>query len=435
MTEVFTNASLLDGTKGMKMQRNMTVTVEDGIILSVSERNRTPGRKRVIDLGGRTILPGLINMHCHLPGTGKPQKIDDGTAALIQKQLANPVGRFIMKRMCMSSARTELMSGTTTIRTVGGLGTIDSVIRDEIESGRLTGPRILAGNEAVSVPGGHMAGTLAYIAHSDEEAVALVDRIAEGRPDLIKLMITGGTLDVKRVGEESRILMPLSMVKAACDEAHRLGYRVAAHVQGMEGIRTALLGGVDTVEHGGDIDDEIIALFRERNAALVSTLTVVAAMACLPLELSHLTPLYRESCRKLLSECIRGFRKAVKAGIPTGLGMDNGSPLITQYSTWRELYFFTRYIGTEPEYALHSATLGAAEILGIDDVTGSVEAGKAADFVIVDGNPLEDFSVLSKPRMVVKNGRLFSRPYFRRYPVYDSLLDRVSEFDSEFLPH
>jgi imidazolonepropionase-like amidohydrolase len=433
MIEVFRNVSLLDGTVNMKMQRNMTVAVENGTVISVSKRDIQKGRCREIDLKGRTLLPGLVNLHCHLAGNGKPQKIGSNTADLIQSQLKSPVGRFIMKKMCLASAKTELMSGTTTVRTVGGLGSIDAQIRDDIARGKNIGPRLVVANEAISVPGGHMAGTLAYISHSEDEAISLVRQIAEGKPDLIKLMITGGTLDIKKIGEEEKVLMPPSMVRCAVNEAHRLGYKVAAHVQGCEGIRVALENGVDTIEHGGDIDVKMIELFRQTGSALISTITVVAAMACLPVEMSNLPPLYRESCRNLLSECISGFKKAVKAGIPIGLGMDNGSPLITQYSTWRELYFFTRYIGTEPSYALHAATLGGAEILGLSNVIGSVEEGKKADFLIVDGNPLEDFSCLSSPWMVVKDGKIFASPRFLRYGQYDALLDKVSEYDSDFI--
>ncbi len=283
------------------------------------------------------------------------------------------------------------------------------------------------------MPGGHMAGTLAYTSHSTDEIVSLVDKIAAGKPDLIKLMITGGTLDIEKIGDEERVLMPPEQVKAACDEAHRLGYRVAAHVQGAPGMRVAVENGVDIVEHGGDMDDALIAQFKEKGAALTSTITVVAAMACLPLELSGLSQLYRDSCRALLRETIAGFQKAVAVGIPVGLGLDNGSPLITHYCTWRELDFFTRYIGTPPAYALHAATQVNAELAGLGGMVGTIEPGKLADFLIAEGDPLQSFAVLAKPYMVVKEGKIYKKPRVRRFAKYDALLDRVKEFDAEFL--
>lgn len=279
MITAYLHAAVLDGTAQMRRIPNATVLVENGKIRSVEENGAVPLNCKTVDLRGKTLLPGLINLHCHLPGNGKPQKIDGSTAGLIQEQLKSPIGRFIMKEMSAASAKTELLSGTTTIRTVGGLADFDAQIRDEIAAGKRVGTRIVAGNEAVSVPGGHMAGTFAYISHSTDEAVTLVDKIAAGKPDLIKLMITGGTLDIEKIGDEERVLMPPEQVKAACDEAHRLGYRVAAHVQGAPGMRVAVENGVDTVEHGGDMDDALIALFKEKGAALTSTITVVTFVA------------------------------------------------------------------------------------------------------------------------------------------------------------
>lgn len=434
MTTAYLHADVLDGTAQMRHIPDATVLVDDGMIRSVRTDGAVPKRCKTVDLKGKFLMPGLINLHCHLPGNGKPQKIDASTADIIQKQLKSPIGRAVMKGMCAASAKTELLSGTTTVRTVGGLADFDSRLRDEIASGRRIGARIISSDTAISVPDGHMAGTLAYISRSAEDAAALVDKIAEGKPDLIKLMITGGTLDIRKVGEEERVLMPPEQIRAACDEAHRLGFPVAAHVQGTEGMRIALENGVDSIEHGGDLNDELIALFKERGASITSTITVVAAMACLPLELSGLSELYRDSCRALLRELIAGYKKAVSAGIPIGIGIDNGSPLMTQYCTWRELDFFTRYIGTEPEFALHAATLGNAERIGWDDWIGSVEEGKFADFLIVNGDPLKDFSCLSDPYLVVKEGKIY-KPTFRRMSRYDRLLDFVKEYDAEFTAH
>lgn len=428
----YIHGTVLDGTEQMRRIENAVVVVENGTIVSVSAGGAVPKNAKVVDLQGKYLVPGLINLHCHLAGDGKPQKIDDSTADLIQSQLKNPIGRFIMKRMCASSAKTELLSGTTTIRTVGGLSDFDAVLRDEIASGRRTGARIVTSNEAISVPGGHMAGTLARISHSPKEAAALVEEIAKGKPDLIKLMITAGTLDIDKAGDEKKILMPEEQVCAACDQAHRLGYPVAAHVQGTEGIKLALQCGVNTIEHGADLNDELVALFLKKKAALISTITVVAAFASLPLELSGLPKLYRDSCRIYMEQIIRGFKKAVAANIPIGMGLDNGSALITQYCMWRELYFFCRYIGTPPEFALYTATQKNADILGLGSQLGSIEVGKKADMLITKGNPLLDFSTMAEPILVVKEG-IDYRPKFKRLRKYDALLDRITEFDADFL--
>ena len=169
--------------------------------------------------------------------------------------------------MCASYVKPELFSGVTTLRSVGGIQDLDAKLRDDINSGKRVGPRILAGNMAVSVPGGHMAGSLAYEATSAAEAAEYVREIAATKPDLIKLMITGGVLDATKKGEPGEMKMPADYVKAACDEAHRLGLPVAAHVESTEGVKVALENGVDTIEHGAKPDEEMIGLFKARSAA------------------------------------------------------------------------------------------------------------------------------------------------------------------------
>lgn len=429
----FTHASVLDGTRKMNRIPNATVTVRDGVIVSVEKDGAAPHGAYEIDLTGMYLLPGLINLHCHLAGDGRPQRIDGSTAGLIEKQLHNPVGRFVMKSMTAASAKTAFLAGITTIRTVGGLAAFDAEVRDEIAAGKRTGPRILAANEAISVPGGHMAGTLALVAHSAQEAKEMVGRIAEGKPDLIKLMVTGGTLDIEKPGDEGRVLMTDEEISVAAKEAHKLGYQVSAHIQSSDGIRAALRNGADTIEHGASLDDGLVALFKERGAALISTITPVAIMACLPTEVSGLPELYCESCELYMREVISGFQRAVKEDIPIGLGLDDGSPYVTHYCMWRELDFFTRYIGVPPEYALWCATGCNAAIAGLGDVTGTIAVGRSADFLVAEGNPLKDFSCLAKPKMVVKDGRVYNNPKCKRYPKIDRLVDSVKHYDARFV--
>ena len=262
----YSNCVLLDGTRDMTARPNMSVLVDNGRIAGICSDSEAPKTDETVDLGGSYLLPGLINLHIHLPASGKPKKKQTDNAKLVRLLMSNAVTRYAVDRMCESYALTELLSGCTTVRTVGGVRSVDSRVRDRIARNEINGPRMLVANMAVSVPGGHMAGSLAYEATSAENARELVDRIAETGPDLIKLMITGGVLDAKKVGEPGELKMPPEYVKAACDEAHRLGYMVAAHVESPEGVRVALENGVDTIEHGAEPDAEIIRLFREKDA-------------------------------------------------------------------------------------------------------------------------------------------------------------------------
>ena len=218
----FINCSLLDGTRDMTLQEGVTVLVENNRITAVGKDIAVPSDAEKIDLTGKYMMPGMINAHIHLPSSGMPGG-SSRTPEQVQKMKKSKIIMAVMKQLCKKAAKTQLMSGTTTVRTVGGVDDIDSTIRDEINAGKYLGPRIIASNMAVSVPGGHMAGVLAFEATSPEEGIKFVDKIAKDKPDLIKLMITGGVLDGKR-GEPGELKMDPAIIKAACDEAHKLGY-------------------------------------------------------------------------------------------------------------------------------------------------------------------------------------------------------------------
>ena len=191
------NGKILDGTKDMEVKEGYSIIIENDKIVNISKSENIPEECNAIDLKGKYIMPGLINMHVHLAGSGKPQKKQRDNEKLVKGLLGNPLTRAIAYRMVKDFAKTELMSGVTTIRTVGGLADFDTRARDEIYEGRAIGPRILAANEGISVPGGHMAGSVAVAAHSIDEALAQVDKAKEQRADIIKLMITGGVMDAK----------------------------------------------------------------------------------------------------------------------------------------------------------------------------------------------------------------------------------------------
>lgn len=422
--KVFTDCTVLDGTKEMQPRSGMTVIVCDGKITDIGA-DIAPENAEVIDLKGRYLLPGLINAHVHLPGSGMPGQRSAQKPSVIKKLMANPLARLILRKMCEGYAQTELLSGTTTIRTVGGLGSIDTDIRDRVNNGKLTGPRILASNMAVSVPNGHMAGVLAYEAESPEDCRRYVRKIAEDKPDLIKLMITGGVLDATVKGEPGVLRMPPEYVKAACEEAHALGFHVAAHVESPEGVRVALEGGVDTIEHGAKPDEKIIELFKERGAADICTISPAVPLATFPHELTNSNDVTQYNGKVVMDGIIDSAKACLENGIPVGLGTDTACPFVTHYDMWREVYYFHRYVGASPSFALYTATLGNAEILGIDSETGSVENGKSADFFIADSNPLDDLRALSKPYMVVFRGNVIINPRVKKISFIEENLDKM----------
>lgn len=417
------NGVLLDGTRDMTHQTGKVVCVEGNTITAVTD-GPVPAGYEPVDLAGRYILPGLINLHVHLPASGKPKKKPSDPKKLVKLITSNGLMRRVGVKLCESYARTELLSGVTTVRTVGGVADFDTIIREKAAAGEILSPRVVASNMAVSVPGGHMAGSLAYEARTPEEAAAYVERIAAEKPDLIKLMITGGVMDAEVVGEPGVLRMEPALVKAACDRAHGLGMKVAAHVESPEGVRVALENGVDSIEHGAKPDEDILRLLKEHGAFQVATLSPAIPYALFDRSVSHATYEQQENGKVVLEGVIAMARACLENDIPVGLGTDTGCPYVTHYDMWRELCYFVKYCGVTPAFALHSATLLNARLAGIDSVTGSVEAGKAADLIVCDRDPLADLSALRSLHMVIKDGVRIEHPAVKKIPEVERELDK-----------
>lgn len=425
MKRAFTNLMLLDGSEHMTPRQGQAVLVEDDRIAAVlPEQDCSLEGFEVIDLGGQYLMPGLINLHVHIPAGGKPSKKPMDAKKSVKLATSNALTRKYIEYMYKSYCRTELFSGVTTFRSVGGIENYDTWIRDRIAAGKAVGPRILAGNMAVSVPGGHMAGSLAYEATTPAEAAAYVRKIAADKPDLIKLMVTGGVLDATVKGEPGVLKMEPALVKSACDEAHRLGFQVAAHVESPQGMRVALENGVDTIEHGAKPDAEIIRLFRETGAIHVATLSPALPYALFDPEVSHVSETERFNGEVVFRGIVECAKQCLANDIPVGLGTDTGCPYVTHYDMWRELQYFHKCCGVPNSFALYTATKRNAEIAGIGDVTGSIQAGRCADFIVCARNPLEDLTVLRNLSMVVARGTVIRDPKIKKMPQVETELDK-----------
>ena len=402
--------------------------VQEGqVILPAEEagkRNLKASGYEEIDLQGKYILPGLINMHVHLAGNGKPQKKQRDNEALVKKIMSNGLTKAIAYHMVCGFAKDELYSGVTTIRTVGGLGDFDTRLRDDIAAGKKPGPRILAANEGISVPGGHMAGSVAIAAGSIEEALQHLEIAKAQKVDLVKLMITGGVLDAKEKGVPGELKMAPEMVKAVCDKAHAMGYKVAAHVESPKGVKVALQNGVDSIEHGAKADEEMIALFKEHNAFLCTTLSPALPYALFDRSITNASEVEQFNGNVVFEGIIDCAKAAIANDIPVVLGNDVGCPWITQYDFWRELYYFHKYVGVSNTFALYTATCRGAEMAGIGDITGTLEPGKCADMIVVEKNPLEDIRALRNVDMVVSQGKVLRSPKVKKKQIVETELDK-----------
>lgn len=424
MKYAYTNGYILTGEEDMTPIAGQTVLTDGELITAIVPDTADLTGYQVVDLKKQYLMPGLINLHVHLPASGKPKKKPTDNAKLVRLITSTALTRKILMKMCAGYAKTELFSGVTTMRTVGGVLDSDAKIRDLILSGKLPGPRILAANMAISVPGGHMAGSLAYEAHSAQEARDFVHKIAEGKPDLIKLMITGGVLDAKVKGEPGELKMAPELVKAACEEAHALGLPVAAHVESPEGVRVALSNGVDTIEHGAQADAEIISLFKQRNACLVSTISPALPYALFDREVSYASELEQYNGNVVFEGILACAKACMKNDIPVGLGTDTGCPFMTHDCMWREVYNFHKFCGVSNAYALYTATKRNAELVGLGNVTGTIAPGKCADMIVSRENPLEDLTTLRNLSMVVSRGKLYDAPKVKKMANVERELDK-----------
>lgn len=438
---LFINATILDGSEHMEPQPDMAVTVERGVItwMGPSAVAQAPAGAEVIELAGAYLMPGLINMHVHLCGSGKP--VSAGDAGALMKNLDNPVGRAIVRHILKGSAQQQLASGVTTVRGAGDPLFADLAVRDAIDAGKYQGPRLVAPGTGITVPGGHGAGLFAQVANSPAEAAEQVRDLYARGADVIKLFVTGGVFDATEVGEPGVLRMPVEVAAAACKAAHDMGLPVMAHVESTEGVKAALEAGVDTIEHGAPLTPEILELYRGaagtqlegRAPSVTCTISPALPFVLLDPEKTHSTDTQNKNGDIVCSGIIESARAALEAGVKVGLGTDSSCPFVTQYDMWREVAYFAKYVGVSNAFALHTATQVNAELLGLGGDTGTIECGKAADILVTRKNPLDDLCALREPTHVMCRGDLVRKLKVKRIPEVDAELDAIMAMPAEAL--
>lgn len=394
--------------------QEVSLVVRDGVVQSVREGfvEQTPdleGEAQVVDLRDRFVLPGLIDCHVHL--TGQSVAVHERVRRALQETEAYAAIDGVVY------AERTLLAGFTTVRDVGSPGSTGIALRDRIASGLVRGPRLLVSGPSISVTGGHADWTNSFspalrpelgpdrmTADGPAEArKAVRARIREGA-DLIKITATGGVLSMTAAGLEQQFFE--DELEAILEAATRMGRKVAAHAHGSDGIKAALRAGVASIEHGTYLDDEAIALFHETGAYLVPTVHAgkyVEAQAEIP---GFYPPAIRMKARAVGPAIQGALARAHENGVKIAFGTDCG---VGTHGTNALEFLYMAEAGMTPSECLVAATTNAADLCGIGDRVGTLEAGMSADVIAVRSNPLEDLATLSDVPFVMREGLIFKQ--------------------------
>lgn len=426
--KVFLNAKTFDGYKDSDIKK-CAIFVEDEKIVGISyDENPDTRGYDVIDLNGKFVVPGLVNPHVHLFGTGMPSKVISGgnSQKAVMKIVNTKLGDAILGILVKSAARQQLLSGVTTVRAVGDFKYSDVKLRDKINSGKVIGPRLKVSGPAITVPGGHGDGTFSMTSDTEDGLRALVRKNKEAGVDFIKICVTGGVIDAKVRGEPGEVKMNEAQTAAVVDEAHKLGLRVASHTESFKGVEITAKTGVDTVEHGAPLTSEMAEEMKKTSSAMVVTYSPALPLQKLDPSITKLDPICVYNTGIVVDNMTQGAKDCIENDILLGMGTDSSCPFATQYNMWREVYFFQKRVGVSNAYALSVATLNNAKVVGVDDVTGTIEKGKCADMIVMSRNPLDDLTALRDLDMIVVRGKIIENPRPKRNGNIERELDGIS---------
>jgi len=389
-----------------KVINNSSIVIENNIITSINSGYiNIPKTNTLIDLRGKTLMPGFMDMHVHFGGeyqskAKRPIKVERETEAIL----------------ATAHALITLKAGFTTVRQVGDSGLVAISLRDAINSGHVKGPRIFTSGKSIATTGGHADPTNGRSSDEYEYPVA-EDGVINGPYDAytavrqrykdgadgIKLTVTGGVLSVAKSGDNPQFTFEEvdAVVKAAKD----YGMWVAVHAHGAQGMKRAVLAGVDSVEHGTFMTDEVMDLMIERGTYYVPTISAGEFVAEKSKIDNYFPEIVRPKAASVGPQIGATFNKAYNKGVKIAFGTDAG---VQPHGTnWMEFVFMVQY-GMPNIEAIQSSTIETARFLHIDDKLGSIEVGKIADLVAVNGNPIKDIKVMEFVEFVMKDGEVIS---------------------------
>ena len=393
---------LLDVRSGKLLSQQTIVVEKDRITAVQSGYTAGSAQDKVINLENRTVLPGLIDCHVHLESTPSRSNFREGFTL-------NPAD---VAFRAQGNALTTLRAGFTTVRDCGGSG-VNTSLRNAVAQGLVPGPRIYSAGMAISATGGHMdetdglsedqivkAGHPINLANGPDQCRQAVREQFKRGADLIKIASTGGVLDLSKDGTGAQYSE--AEIRAVVETARDLGMAVACHAHGAEGIKRAVRAGVSSIDHGSLMDDEAIQLMAKTRTWYVPTLIAGKSVADTTRKHpDYFPPVIAAKALNVGTKMQGTFARAIKAGVRVAFGTDAG---VYRHGQNAKEFGYMTEAGMTPLEALRTATLNAAELLGETANLGAIEAGKYADIVAVEGDPLQDISTLTRPKFVMKAG-------------------------------
>jgi imidazolonepropionase-like amidohydrolase len=398
--------TLIDG-KNKQTQSQVTVVVEGNKIVSVDKGLTTPGpNDKLVDLSKKTVMPGLIDMHVHLES-------ETSKDALVKRFTMNEADVAFQSTVY---ARKNLMAGFTTVRDCGGSG-VNIALRNAVNAGTVVGPRIFTAGKGIATTGGHGdptngsrkdlmgdPGPKEGVINGPEDAYQAVRQRYKDGADFIKITATGGVLSVAKDGSGPQFTQ--EEVNAIVAAAKDYGMHTAAHAHGAEGMKRAVLAGITTIEHGTLMTDEVMELMKQKGTYHVPTIIAgrsAAEYAKIP---GYYHPLVVPKALEIGSKIQENFGKAYKKGVKIAFGTDAG--VFPHGENAREFSYMVEG-GMPAIEALLSAMQVNANLLGMGDKIGSIEAGKLADIVAVDENPVTNIKTMEKVTFVMRDGVVYKQ--------------------------
>lgn len=392
--------------KNLQLLKEMTIAIEGNKIVDVAKGYSTanPGDK-IIDLKSKTVMPGLIDMHVHLEGETNPGRY-------METFTFNPADYAFQS---VVFAERTLMTGFTAVRDLGGSG-VNISLRNAINKGLVKGPRVYTAGKSIATTGGHADPTNGYrrdlmgdpgpeagvINGVDEAAKAVRQRYKEGS-DVIKITASGGVLSVAKSGENPQFTE--AEIKAIVTTAKDYGFKVAAHCHGTEAMKRAVLAGVNSIEHGTYMTEEVMGLMKQMGTYYVPTITAGKAVGDSARKPGYFPELVTPKALAIGPKIQQTFSNAYKAGVKIAFGTDAG--VYAHGKNWLEFVYMNE-AGMPALETIRSATLYAADLLG-DDRIGVIEKDKLADIIAIDGDPVKDIRAMGSVKFVMKNGIVYKK--------------------------